>query len=58
LKRGKRIKNDQITRSLGFLVAGAACELYYALDAVTTMAVIGLPFLMLGVGVLIFNPDH
>jgi hypothetical protein len=43
---------------LGFLVAGAACELYYALDAVTTMAVIGLPFLMLGVGVLIFNPDH
>lgn len=43
---------------LGFLVAGAVCEQYYALDAVTTMGVIGFPFLMLGIGVLIFNPAH
>ncbi|MDH0760383.1 hypothetical protein N5C70_27360 [Pseudomonas juntendi] len=46
-----------IVLMLGFLIAGAACERYYALDAVTTMAVIGFPFLMLGVGVLIFHPD-
>ncbi|MEZ1438270.1 hypothetical protein QVM41_18545 [Pseudomonas shirazica] len=47
-----------IVLMLGFLVAGAACERFYALDAVTTMAVVGFPFLMLGVGVLIFNPAH
>ncbi|HGY9633948.1 hypothetical protein ACLPJG_27235 [Pseudomonas aeruginosa] len=43
---------------LGFLVAGAVCEQYYALDAATTMGAIGFPFLMLGIGLFIFNPSH
>ncbi|AUZ62047.1 hypothetical protein PRJ_5489 (plasmid) [Pseudomonas sp. XWY-1] len=43
---------------LGFLVAGAVCEQYYALDAATTMGAIGFPFLMVGIGLFIFNPAH
>nr|WP_220181558.1 hypothetical protein [Pseudomonas putida] len=43
---------------LGFLISGAACEQYFALDAAAVMGAIGLPFLMLGIGVLIFNPAH
>ncbi|TRO35375.1 hypothetical protein EQ845_13145 [Pseudomonas putida] len=46
-----------IVLMLGFMFIGAACERFYVLDAVTTMAVVGLPFLMLGGGVLIFYPD-
>ena len=45
-----------IVLMLGVLVAEAAFELYYALDAAATMGAIGFPFLMLGIGVLIFNP--
>lgn len=40
---------------LGFLVSGAACHQYFALDAAAMMGGIGILFLMIGIGVLIFN---
>ena len=47
-----------LVTSLGLLVSGAACEQYFALDAAATMGGIGILLLMVGIGVLIFNPAH